>query len=391
MNSVNTEGINEVANSIKKYISNLDEGYNAIKSNLAQIDETVTTLKSWDKEDASNQYTETVNNEPILAVNICKDIWNIKVSESETNNSLLTNTNTNISNLEVEEYNLENLNESLIEAISLIEAQLGIEYNGNFNDFMTTLKSNSAWEELKQVAKENENKKLSDNLYNKFISTKGEEDYVDYALNEIGNKFLLSTYSTKYAIDYMNKNSGGGASPSDEWCAEFVSYIMNKTGNSNTVTPYINTAVGASEAQSRASQNIGEWHSSSDTTYQPQRGDIFYNYEGKAQHTGIVLGSDENYIYTIEGNTSADDGTYYVKTGIENNKGGCVNTRVRSKDYVQGGYYTPPNNCYLNEEKLTKSTSTTIDNTTLSTKLEIDSKYETLKEQGDHTSKNAMG
>lgn len=390
MNSVNTEGINEIANSIKTYISNLDEEYNAIKSNLTQIDETVTTLENWDGSEASEIYYQQMENNP-LYIKVCQDIWDITVSKSETNNSLLSNTRTNINTLEEEEYNLENLNESLIEAISLIEAQLGVEYNGNFNDFMTTLKSNSAWEELKQVAKENENKKLSDNLYQKFISTKGEEDYVDYALNEIGNKLLLSTYSTKYAIDYMNKNPKGGASPSDEWCAEFVSYVMNKTGNSKTITPYINTAVGASEAQSRASQGIGEWHSSSDTTYHPQRGDIFYNYEGKAQHTGIVLGSDENYIYTIEGNTSADDGTYYVKTGIENNKGGCVNTRVRSKDYVQGGYYSPPSNCYLNEEQLTKSTSTIIDNATLTTKQEIDSKYETLKEQGGHTSKNAMG
>lgn len=46
-----------------------------------------------------------------------------------------------------------------------------------------------------------------------------------------------------------------------------------------------------------------------------------------------MLDSDKNYIYTIEANTSSDEGI-----------SGYVNTRVRDKNsYItSGGYYTPP-------------------------------------------------
>ena len=46
-----------------------------------------------------------------------------------------------------------------------------------------------------------------------------------------------------------------------------------------------------------------------------------------------MLDSDENYIYTIEANTSSDESI-----------SGYVNTRVRDKNsYItDGGYYSPP-------------------------------------------------
>ena len=80
----------------------------------------------------------------------------------------------------------------------------------------------------------------------------------------------------------------------------------------------------------KASQGQGEWHSAQDKSYEPKRGDIFFK---GGDHTGIVLDSDENHIYTIEANTSSDEGI-----------SGYVNTRVRDRNsYItNGGYYTPP-------------------------------------------------
>ena len=110
-----------------------------------------------------------------------------------------------------------------------------------------------------------------------------------------------------------------------------------KSGNGNAITPYISVQTGAQNAIKSAASGKGVWHSASDTSYQPQRGDIFYNFDSGG-HTGVVLGSDENYVYTIEANTSSEfkDGWSY----------GTVNTRVREKSYISpvnslSGYYSP--------------------------------------------------
>ena len=121
------------------------------------------------------------------------------------------------------------------------------------------------------------------------------------------------------------------------FCAAAVTYALTKSGNGNAITPYISVQTGAQNAIKSAASGKGVWHSASDTSYQPQRGDIFYNFDSGG-HTGVVLGSDENYVYTIEANTSSEfkDGRSY----------GTVNTRVREKSYISpvnslSGYYSP--------------------------------------------------
>ena len=140
--------------------------------------------------------------------------------------------------------------------------------------------------------------------------------------------------TTKYGYWYMNQHPGSGMQSDSAFCAAGVTYAMESAGNKGIIDPYISVQAGADNVK-RSSR--GQWHDITDSNYQPQRGDIFYK---GVDHTGIVLGCEENYIYTIEANTASD-------AGIR----GYVNTRVREKSgenaYITvGGYYTP--DCYIN-------------------------------------------
>ena len=122
-------------------------------------------------------------------------------------------------------------------------------------------------------------------------------------------------------------------SKNDAFCAAGVSYTLEYTATTGILNPYIGVSAGAADAKAKAKQGIGTWHYASDTSYQPKRGDIFYK---GGDHTGIILDSDEKYIYTIEANTASDEGV-----------SGYVNTRIRERSgnapYItEGGYYSPP-------------------------------------------------
>lgn len=87
-----------------------------------------------------------------------------------------------------------------------------------------------------------------------------------------------------------------------EWCAIFVSWVLNQVGIDEQRMPkfaVVSTGVNWFKA-------IGAWH---DSTYKPSAGDIiFFDWEvdGKVNHVGIVEYSDNDYVYTIEGNSNGD-------------------------------------------------------------------------------------
>ena len=198
--------------------------------------------------------------------------------------------------------------------------------------------------------------KKKDLLYNKYRTQEGEDDYVDFLLDEMGNhRMSTDNRNTKYGIWFNNKY--GMMSKNDAFCAAGVSYTLEHTATTGILNPYINVSAGAGDAKSKAAQGIGTWHDASDTSYQPKRGDIFYK---GGDHTGIVLDSDDKYIYTIEANTSSDEGV-----------SGCVNTRIRERNgnapYITtGGYYSPPV-----EFSNTNDSSITLDSDYINKKLGI--------------------
>lgn len=398
---VSVEKINEYNSQIRDIVAHLENGYLSIKNDLQNVEDSIDNLNSWNGSDASETWhtdIEEIARKEILTGNTyvkkrtCyyKYIWNISTQNDLGNEeiSYLDNVKEQIDILDSISQKIDSSAEQLAQFIYQLECQLGIHIISKcdkITDFFQELKNNEAWEEMKKVSEEAKIKKQNDEIYQKYRSKSGQADLVDCALDELGNKFLLSTYSTKYALWYKENYPGQGASGSDNWCAEFVTYSFDKSGNIDKITPYLSVETGKNQAIASANKGVGSWHNASDKDYQPKRGDIFY----KSGHTGIVIASDENYIYTIEGNTIQDDGVYYVKDGASNSGGGFVNTRIRRRDYVNYGYYSP--DITLNASGIEQSLDTSFSSDYLDLKNATQDKYNILRAQGGHATKHSMG
>lgn len=90
-----------------------------------------------------------------------------------------------------------------------------------------------------------------------------------------------------------------GGRAGDPWCASFVSWLYG-AGQSGNESPLKYTA-GVSNLRDQA---ISAGYYSEVGTYTPVPGDIMIQKSNGASHTGIVVGYDGEYVYTIEGNTS---------------------------------------------------------------------------------------
>jgi len=86
------------------------------------------------------------------------------------------------------------------------------------------------------------------------------------------------------------------------WCADFVAFCVDKTGNGDRKVPW---------GYPSAVKNITAWGQRNGTIHsQPRKGDIFTRRD--AMHTGFVLSAQGSRFTTIEGNTSGPDGDLYV-------------------------------------------------------------------------------
>lgn len=96
------------------------------------------------------------------------------------------------------------------------------------------------------------------------------------------------------------------------WCADFVAYCLDKTGNQDKKVPW---------GYPSAVRNITAWgqqHGFIHST--PQKGDIFTRKDG--MHTGWVLSAQGSSFMTIEGNTSGPTGDVYVASHQRDSSGG---------------------------------------------------------------------
>ena len=115
---------------------------------------------------------------------------------------------------------------------------------------------------------------------------------INIAKKEIGNN-----ESNKGYLKYMNYYP---EDPSQPWCAIFVSWCADQAGfiQSGIIPKYESCSTGVSWFQSK-----NAFHKEG-SGYTPQPGDIVFFGPGGGSHTGIVVKSDANNVYTIEGNTS---------------------------------------------------------------------------------------
>ena len=364
-NNVSVEGTEAIANELKEITSILKDDYDSISMAITKINENINTLKSWNGADA---ITEPYPSKMELSPDnfnynkiFYKYVWDINITNESSastalSSSLFRQIEESLDLLDMKSDDLNLLASTLYGFITTLGSLLQVDFDGSAKNFFNSIKDTAGWLETKKIAEEAIAQKEVDELYLKFRSTDGNDDYVDFFLDELGNRRYPQglpgvdddgTYpdkgSSKYGQWYMNYFLNNDSSYAKymtndaAFCAAAVTYALTKSGNGNAITPYISVQTGAQNAINSAASGKGVWHSASDTSYQPQRGDIFYNFDS-CGHTGVVLGSDENYVYTIEANTSSEfkDGWSY----------GTVNTRVREKSYISpvnslSGYYSP--------------------------------------------------
>lgn len=135
------------------------------------------------------------------------------------------------------------------------------------------------------------------------VSVYGDPDYVEHVLRyyHLGNGDIVAVAKTQVG------NVGGksywqwyGFDSRVEWCAIFVSWCANESGQLNISIPKFSRV----EDGIQWYKNKNQWK---DRNYTPKAGDlIFFDWEsdGDPDHVGIVEKVDDNYVYTIEGNSS---------------------------------------------------------------------------------------
>ena len=96
------------------------------------------------------------------------------------------------------------------------------------------------------------------------------------------------------------------------WCADFVAFCVDKTGNRDRKVPW---------GYPSAVKNITAWGQRNGTIHsRPMKGDIFTRKDG--MHTGFVLSAQGSRFMTIEGNSSGPGGDFYVTSHARDASGG---------------------------------------------------------------------
>lgn len=158
---------------------------------------------------------------------------------------------------------------------------------------------------------------------------------VDY-LEKASNKDLYSKTAnagdknyTKYGYE-MHKISPAVMDFPAPWCDAFVDWCFVQAFGIDMAKTLLHSFDDYTVQSAQYFKNNGEWYS------KPQRGDqIFFKNSSGICHTGLVYSVDNNYVYTIEGNTSS-------APGVEAN-GGCVRRKAYSLGYNKIAGYGRPN------------------------------------------------
>ena len=146
-------------------------------------------------------------------------------------------------------------------------------------------------------------KVFSDEMKSKLqVDVYGDPDYVEHVLRyyHLGNGDIVSIAKSQVG------NIGGrkywewyGFDQRVEWCAIFVSWCANESGDLNVTIPKFSRV----EDGIVWFKNNGKWQTEN---YIPKSGDLIFfdwNQDNDPDHVGIVENVDNQYIYTIEGNS----------------------------------------------------------------------------------------
>ena len=133
----------------------------------------------------------------------------------------------------------------------------------------------------------------------------------------------------------VDNGEGNGTSYGYMWCASFVNWVLRAANVDTSLTgQYISCAEWLNFFEGK-----GQFHAR-ETGYVPTAGDIIY-YKGsrtnaRSNHIGIVVGSKDGVVYTIEGNTSGID-----SQGDPTNGGVVARKNYNLNDTYIVGYGVP--------------------------------------------------
>ena len=155
------------------------------------------------------------------------------------------------------------------------------------------------------------------------------ETQVGYLEGSLSGTVAGSNNYTKYGKWYADYFSSPGFAYG-AWCAMFVSWCANQAGIPSSIMYYHASCTTAV----REWKNRGLFYARSG--YTPKAGDIIYFGSGsESTHVGIVRYASGGYVYTIEGNTSGQNG--------EVNEGGGCFKKSYSLSYSRILGYASPN------------------------------------------------
>ena len=165
------------------------------------------------------------------------------------------------------------------------------------------------------------------------------QELIKVAQSQIGVKeYPAGSNKVKYNTAYYGREVSGSSYP---WCCAFVWWCFDKVGAKELF--YNGGKTASCTALMKFAKAHNQW-----VTSGFKKGDvILYNWSGKtsyAEHVGICIGTSDNNVICVEGNTSL--------TNQDN--GGSVMQRTRSKSLVVGAYRPK----YKEETKTTFSSGT---------------------------------
>ena len=147
-------------------------------------------------------------------------------------------------------------------------------------------------------------------------------------------------YTLRYLPTFYNDLEGHWTTLKMLFLTDFLmqdlTWVAGQAGYIDTLIPRF-TACYFPEPFSEKGATI---HYERDHNYNPIAGDlIFFDWgcDGGKDHVGIVVSSDANNVYTVEGNTSGEGEAAARCSGSS----GCVSKRTRPRDCSIYGYATP--------------------------------------------------
>lgn len=157
----------------------------------------------------------------------------------------------------------------------------------------------------------------------------GAQRMINVALGELGNHESDKSHHKYEAFTGMDD--------SQPWCAAFVTWVAGAAGylQDGMFPRFVGCTTGLRLFKTKTNAEVHY----ANTGYTPKAGDIiFFSWkaDGSANHVGIVLSADENYVYTVEGNTKCEGEAASKCNGSDG-----VSKKKRSRDKTILAYATP--------------------------------------------------